>query len=134
MATNPFKLICADCKTPWRDGDKFCWNCGSANFADNPDYGQTVAPAKMTPVRFDDPKEPDPWTAQSAAQWVLIISTAIAVLIYFGVRNTMDYAWAYAIAAGLVIAGNAWIICLIILTNSKVERIGRMLEEMNKRG
>lgn len=129
MTTNPFRHICGECKSPWRDGDSVCWNCGSKHAIDNPAYGESLAPAQTSLYRSPISK-PDPVSPISNTPYVI---TSLVIAVIFGMAALSETSIVAAALIGVFAGAIAWTIAQVTITRKRTEHIEAMVAQLTTR-
>ncbi len=126
---NPFLYLCAECGSPWKDRATNCWNCGSADYRDNPEYQQ--------PVQHRGTQIP---SLQPARQIERSDISNVPYLIATGIIAALAFLSGYAAAslesgvyAALIAGAIAWTLCQITITRKRTEHLEQMLADIAQR-
>jgi Flp pilus assembly protein TadB len=123
MTTNPFRYLCAQCASPWKDGQAVCWNCGSAETKPNPAYAQPVAAPATSLYR-----EPTTKPIRDMSYTRYIVAAVIAGVVVFLAALTAVSILSAA-ALGVLAAVISWTLSEVTITRKRTENIERMLAE-----
>lgn len=132
MTAMPWR--CAQCDSPWPADRDACWACGSTARVDNPDlvnpppvarpYRPTAAPATIVPAQV----------SQTPYVIVTVITTLVVGLgVWWLLHGVVAHAFGYGVIAGGLTGANAWIVSLISITKARVDRNGRLLDDLARR-
>jgi hypothetical protein len=123
--------VCAKCGSPWPADKVTCWSCGNTERVDNPAFGKPSQEQRMFIPPADRISDYHPDVSQTPYQLITAISAAIVgVLVYISLRGQVNGAVVYALLAAFITAANVWLCCLIYITKSRVDRIGRVLDDV----
>jgi hypothetical protein len=121
---------CSKCDAYWPPEKTECVFChGTERIVSG-----TMLPISRPPAPYR------PWVASepdvSETGWVVytvIVGLVIGIIAFASLKGNVDNAWVYSGMAGLTAAGNVWIVAMIRTIKLRVDRVGRMLESIERK-
>lgn len=125
---------CAQCDSPWPADKAACWACGSTERIDNPGAGMAAPVPRAYMPRAESARDYHPQVSQTPYVVVTIVTAiGVGVLVWWMLRGVVANAFGYGVIAGGLMGANVWVVSLIYITKARVDRNGRVLDDLTQR-